>query len=120
MMQFKSFLIVSLLAVFMAAPIVDAIACEDCRDIVQPRIEQQLLSNENGQSAGGLASSDPGHPAPQGTGTKLDLCPVCANMAAATGNTCCGALSVISISNHTPTMIAFSDPSYSIIKPPQN
>jgi hypothetical protein len=78
------------------------------------------LTSEDGQSTGSLASSDTGHPAPQGTGMKLDLCPVCANIAAAMGNAYCGAPSMIRTSNHLPKAIAFSDPSYSIIKPPQN
>jgi hypothetical protein len=55
-MWFKSLLIVSLLAVFLAAPIVDAIACDDCRDIIPLRNKQQLLTNENGQSTGSFAS----------------------------------------------------------------
>jgi hypothetical protein len=119
-MWFKSLLIVSLLAVFLAAPIVDAIACDDCRDIIPLRNKQQLLTNENGQSTGSFASSDTGHPAPLGTGTKLDLCPVCANMAAAMGNTCVSSPSIISETNHFPRLIALSDPSYTITKPPQN
>jgi hypothetical protein len=106
--------------VVIAAPIVDAIACDDCKDFILLRDMQQSLTKGVDHSNGDLLSSSDGHPAPKETGTAQDLCPVCANIAAAMGTACCGAPSMSSHANHLPKLIAFSDPSYSITKPPQN
>jgi hypothetical protein len=116
----KVFLIVSLLAIVIAAPIVDALACDDCKDSIPLCDSQQSLTTGTDHSDGDLLSPGGGHPAPKGTGTARDLCPVCANIAAAMANACCGAPFVIRRANHLPKLLAFSDPSYSITKPPQN
>jgi len=113
-------LIVSLQVIVIAAPIVDVIACDDCKDVIPLQDLQQSLAKGSDHSDGDLLSSDDSHPSPQGAATAQDLCPVCANIAAAIVNTCCGAPSMISHTNHLPKLIAFSDPSYSITKPPQN
>ena len=118
-MRLNTLLIVSLLLIVIAAPIVDAIACDDCKDVIPLRDMQQLATGTD-HSDGGLLSSSDSHPAPKKTGTAQDLCPVCANIAVAMDNACCGAPSVISHTNHLPKLVAFSDPSYSITKPPQN
>jgi hypothetical protein len=119
-MRFNALLILPLLAIVIAAPVVDAIACDDCKDIIPLRDMRQRLTNGADHADGNLLSSDADSPAQQGTGTAQDLCPVCANIAAAMGNACCGAPSMISQTNHLPKLIALSDPSYSITKPPQN
>ena len=118
LMRLNALLIVSLLVTVIAAPIVDGIACDDCRDIIPPRAMQQGLANGAGTS-NDSPSSDAGSTAPQETGTAQDLCPVCANTAVAIDNGCCCAPSMISQTNHLPKLIALSDPSYSINKPPQ-
>ena len=119
-MRLNVLLIASLLVIIIAAPVVDAIACDDCNDIIPLRDIPQRVTNGVDHSDGNPLSSDAGHPAPEETGTAQDLCPVCANIAAAIGNACCGAPSMTGHTNHLPKMIAFSDPSYSITKPPQN
>ena len=119
-MKFKAIIIVSLLAIVIAAPVVDALACDDCKDIIALRNMQQHLTNGADHSEDVLLSSDAARPAQQETGTAQDLCPVCADIAAAMVNMCCGAPSMISHTNHLPKLIAFSDPTYSITKPPQN
>ena len=119
-MRLNVLLIVSLLAIVIAAPIVDAIACDDCKDVIMFRDMQQSLTKGADHSDGDLLSFYDGHPAPKGTGTAQDLCPVCANISAAMGNACCGAPSMISHTNHLPKLFALSGPSYSITKPPQN
>jgi hypothetical protein len=81
---------------------------------------QQRFTNGADHSDDSLLSSDAGRSAQQGTGTAQDICPVCANIAAAMDNACCGAPSMISHTNHLPKLTALSDPSYSITKPPQN
>ena len=107
-----------LVASVITAPIVDAIACDDCKDIV-PLRDQQSLVNGADHSDNNLLSSDAGSSDSQRAATAQDLCPVCANIAAAMGNAY-GAPSMISHTNHLPKLIALSDPSYSITKPPQN
>ena len=119
-MRLKALLILSLLVNVVAAPIVDAIACDDCRDIVPRWDMQQRVINGMNQPDGVILPPDTDHSEQQETGTAQDLCPVCANIAAAMGNACCGAPSLISHTNHLPKMLAFSDPSYPITKPPQN
>ena len=119
-MRLNTLLILSLLVIVIAAPIVDAIACDDCSDIVPRRDMQQRLTKGVNHSDGDMLPSDADHPAQQETGTAQDLCPLCANIAAAMGNVCCGAPSMISHTNHLPKLIAFSDPTYTITKPPQN
>ena len=118
-MRLNVLLIVSLLVIVIAAPIVDALACDDCNDIIRLPEMQQQLTNGADYSDSNLLSSDAGHTAPQENGTAQDLCPVCANMAAAMGNACCGAPSMISQRNLLPKLIALSAPSYPINKPPQ-
>jgi hypothetical protein len=119
-MRFNTLLIVSILVLFIAAPIVDATACDDCRDIIPLRDRQQLLTNGADRSETGPTSSDDGHSAPQDAGTERDLCPVCANVAAAMGHSCYGAPYLTSHLNQLPQLFAQSDPSYPITKPPQN
>jgi hypothetical protein len=120
-MLLKALRIVSLLVIVIAAPIVDAIACDDCNDILPFRVMQQSLMNGAGPSDGTLLSSSDGrHAASQGAATAQDLCPVCANIAAAMDNTCCSAPSMISQADHLPQMLALLAPSYPINKPPQS
>ena len=119
-MRLKALLIASLLAIVIAAPIVDALACDDCKDIIPLRDMQQRFTNGADRSDGDLLPADAGRPAHQETGTAQDLCPVCANIAATMGNACCGAPSAISQTNHLPLMLALLAPSYPINKPPQN
>jgi len=119
-MRLKALLIPALLIIVIAAPIVDAVACDDCADIVPLRDMQQRVTDGVHHSEGNILSSDADRPAQQENGTAQDLCPVCANTAAAVVNTWCGAPSMISHTNPLPKLIAFSDPSYSITKPPQN
>ena len=119
-MRLNSLLIVSLLVVVVAAPVVDAIACDDCRDIIVLRDTQQRMLNGTETAADQLPSSDAGRKESPGSGTAQDLCPVCANIATAMDNTCCGAPSMISQANHLPQMLALLAPSYPINKPPQN
>jgi len=119
-MTLKALLIFSLLVVVIAAPIVDAVACDDCADIVPLRDMQQRVTDGVHHSDANILLPDADRPAQQETSAAQDLCPVCANAAATVVNTWCGAPSMISHTNHLPKLIAFSDPTYSIAKPPQN
>jgi len=119
-MRLNVFLILALLVIIILAPVVDAIACDDCNDIIPLRDMQQRLTSGANDANDNLLSSDADIPAQPGTGTAQDFCPVCANIAAAMVNARCGAPSMISQINHLPKLLALSDPSYSITKPPQN
>ena len=119
-MQFKSFLILSLLISVITAPVLDAVACDDCSDIIPLREMQQRVVDGVNRSDGKLLLSDSDHPAQQENETTQDLCPVCANTAVAMVSVWCGAPCMISHTNPLPKLIAFSDPSFSINKPPQN
>lgn len=119
-MRMNALIIVPLLMIVIAAPLVDAIACDDCSDVIALRDVRQRLTNGAEHYYGNPSSSEAGGAASRETGDAQDLCPVCANIAAAMGNTCCGAPSMISHTNHLPKLFALSDPSYFITKPPQN
>ena len=60
-MRLNALLICSLLVIVVAAPIVDAIACDDCRDIVPRRDMQQRLINGMNQSDGDILPPDTDH-----------------------------------------------------------
>jgi hypothetical protein len=109
----------ALLVIFLAAPIVDAVACDACCDIAPVRQGQQL-SMRAGQSDAGSALSAAGIPASPGTDEAKDLCPVCANIAAAIDTASCSAPCLISQASPLPKLSALADPSYPITKPPQN
>jgi hypothetical protein len=119
-MRPKVLLIASLLAIVIAAPIVDALACDDCKDSIPLRDMQQSQTKETDHPDGDLLSSNAGRPAHQESGTARDLCPICANSAAALDTTCCGAPSLTGHTNRPPKLLTLSDPSYPITKPPQN
>jgi hypothetical protein len=119
-MKRNAFLIVALLVAFISAPIVDAIACDDCKHIIPRRDLSQRSEKGYEHSACSVSSSDACASDSQRTATARDLCPVCSNIAAAMGNACCGAPTMISETNHLPKLLALSDPSFPITKPPQN
>jgi hypothetical protein len=116
----KAFSIVVLLAIVIATPIVDAIACDDCKDIIPLREMQQSLPKGADHSDGDLLLSEAGHQGSSDADAAQDLCPICADVAASMGNANFGAPSLNGQVGPLPKLIAFSDPSYSINKPPQN
>jgi hypothetical protein len=118
-MRCKAVLIIALLVIFLAAPLVDAVACDECRDIAPVRQGQQL-STRAGQPDADRSLSAAGIPASQGTDEAKDLCPVCANTAAAIAVASCSAPFLISQTSSNPWLLALADPSYPITKPPQN
>ena len=115
----NALLILSLLVIVIAAPVVDALACDKCKDILPLRDMQQRLTMGADQLGVNVLPTDADRAAPQEADATQELCPVCANIAAAMGNACCSP-SIISQTNHLPKLIALSDPLSSINKPPQN
>lgn len=118
-MKMRSTLIVFLLALFMTAPIFDAIACDDCSNFISPGDTTQRIQNASGQPDNREPSSDSAKRDSAAGVAAQELCPVCANIAAAMGMACCSAPSIVRESNHQPKLLASIDPSYSINKPPQ-
>jgi hypothetical protein len=117
-MRLKAFLILFLLMSYVTAPIIDAVACDDCAD---PVLTHQQ-AGDNLQLSPNLAldaGHDDDHAFPP-RGTAKDLCPLCAN--AVVGITSVkGSAPLETMQRITlPKLLAFSDPSYPITKPPQN
>lgn len=120
LMRLNALLIISLLVIVIVAPIVDAVACDDCKHVLPFRDTQQHVTNGADLSVDSPLLSEKDHPEQRETGSTQDLCPVCANIAAAMGIATSSMPSMISQTNHLPRLIALSDPAYSITKPPQN
>ena len=116
----NAFIIVALLVTLIAAPVVDAIACENCKDIVPLQNMTQRVSKGIDRSECSVSLSDACAADSQRTATAPDLCPVCSSTAVPLDNAYYVAPSLISETNHLPKLLAFSDPSYSITKPPEN
>lgn len=117
-MQFRAFLIMLLMAMVVAAPVVDATICEDCNHTAPFSDPSQRLTDPAGPAAqwgSGAPATDS-----RGTETAQDICPFCSHSAAAAVSLACGAPSLISSSVHLPKLLALSNLSKSITKPPQN
>ena len=102
---------------YITAPVIDAVACDDCADPVlthqQGGDNLQLLRDPAGEG------HDENHASPP-RGTAKDLCPLCAN--AVVGITSVEGSAPFENMQRVnyPKLLAFSDPSYTITKPPQN
>ena len=116
-MRLKAVFIAFFMLSYITAPVIDAVACDDCAD---PVILQREA--ENGRLLPGLDDSvnhDGDHPSPSKREAK-DLCPICANAAA--GNAAVNVISSREIipSAGRPKLLVYFDPSFPITKPPQN
>jgi hypothetical protein len=109
-----------LLATFILAPVLDVVACDDCKDIMPLHDVSQRFTNNTGSPDSSLAAQNAGEQTSPRTATAQDRCPVCSNMAAGISKLSCSAPSSMSQENHLPKLLAFLDPSYPINKPPQN
>ena len=117
-MRLRTFLIAFLLLLYVTAPVIDAVACDDCAetvptnqragDILQPLPD---LAEKAGHGEN--------HASPS-RGTAKDLCPLCANAVVGIVTMTCPAPFDTTQSVGQPKLLAFSDPSYTITKPPQN
>jgi hypothetical protein len=118
-MQFRVFLIMLLMAMVVAAPVVDATICPDCIDTAPIAGLSQRLTNPGGLAAAQWVSTAPGTDSPR-TETAQDICPFCSQSVAATASMACGVPSPISYTVHLPKLLALSNLPKSITKPPQN
>lgn len=118
-MQFRAFLIMLLLAMVVAAPVVDATICEDCNHTAPVSDLSQRSVNPAGsataQWVSGATDTDS-----RGTETAQDLCPFCSHSVAATVSPACYIPSTISHTFSLPKLLALFHLSKSITKPPQN
>jgi hypothetical protein len=112
--------ILLLLVVVITAPIVDALACDDCKDSIPLRDMRKCSTNGLHQSDDSILSSDACCPAQQETGTSQDLCPLCSQSLTVMTSLVSGAPATISHTYHLPKLFALSNLSKSITKPPQN
>jgi hypothetical protein len=116
-MRLQPILIALLMLLYATAPVVDAVACDDCVEPVA--LQHAVKTAEQLQHAreAGNPGSDHASPSP---GTAKDLCPLCANAvvgsAAMKGSAPFETIQcVIQLK-----LLAFTDPSFPITKPPQN
>jgi hypothetical protein len=116
-MRFKSYLIMLLMFMVAAAPVVDATICKDCVDTVPVRDLSLLSTDDAGQTL--VSSQAPGSFDPS-AGAALDLCPFCSGSVATMTGLACSAPSTLSDTHHLPKLLALSNLSKSITKPPQN
>ena len=116
-MMSQALLIVFLMLSFVTAPVFDAVACDECAEPVWSQCERAL--SRQAQDFAAVASHD-GDPVSQSRGTVKDLCPLCANAVVGMSVMKCNALFETIQGASQPKMLAFSDPSYPINKPPQN
>ena len=112
-------LIILLVATFMTAPVVDALACDECRGAI-PICNTQRSAMTAGQSDEAVLVQDARGPLQQDTVTPQDLCPFCSHSITATVPQSCGAPSTISLTHQLPQLLGLSALSKSITKPPQN
>jgi hypothetical protein len=115
-MKLQPTLIVFLMLLYVMAPVIDAVACDDCADPAPLQQAVKTMELQNARSAGN-PGGDHAFPSP---GTAKDLCPLCANavvgIAAVKGSAPVETVQCVT----QPKLLAFVDPSFPIIKPPQN
>jgi len=112
--------ILLLLATYVLAPVLDAVACDDCKDVISLYTEQEVLSNEVSHSDSTAQTTASEESGPSDSGMEKDLCPLCSNAASGMKSHKYTApfLTVHVVS--MPKLLAILDPSYPINKPPQN
>jgi hypothetical protein len=109
-----------ILVAFLFAPVLDAVACDDCRYDLSLPAAQMAFSTESCQSVPINPAADHDKNIPSDPGMEKDLCPLCANTVVGMQIQTCLApvLTVHAVS--MPTLLALLNPSYPINKPPQN
>lgn len=108
-----------LIAVYIMAPVLDAVACDDCHNCLSFPAEQKVLSN--GPCPSDLTqTTDHEKNFPSEPGMEKELCPLCSNTAAGMQNQAFPAPVLTVHAAGMPTLLALLDPSYPINKPPQN
>jgi hypothetical protein len=117
-MRLKAFFIMFLLLSFVTAPVIDAVACDDCADPV-PAYQRAGDNLQALQDLAGEAGHGENHGAPP-RGTAKDLCPLCANAVVGIASVKGGSPFETTHRVIQPKLLVLADPSYPITKPPQN
>src|SRR5512147_2813581 len=99
-----------LLATFIVAPVLDVVACDDCRDIIPHHDVSQRLLNNAGCPDSLMTAQNAGEQESPETATAQDRCPVCSNMAAGISKLSCSVPSSSFQAGHLPQLLAFLEP----------
>jgi hypothetical protein len=113
-------LLLLLLATYIIAPVLDAIACDDCNHVLSLPVEQKDLSSGSCHSDPTDRTADRDKNIPSDPGADKDLCPLCSNAAVGMQSHACHAPVLTVHVVGLPALLALLDPSYPINKPPQN
>lgn len=113
-------LLLLLLVTYTIAPVLDAVACDDCNNALSLQVEQKDLSNGSCHSDSTARTAGHENNLPSDPGMDKDLCPLCSNTAAGMQSQVCLAPVLTVHVAGMPTLLALLDPSYPINKPPQN
>lgn len=109
-----------LVATYIVAPALDAVACDGCINVFSLHAGQAVLSTNGSHedTPANESTTETSDPADQGT--MNDTCPLCSNAASELkGYECIKPVFLVNVVS-SPTLLAFFDPSYPINKPPQN
>ena len=121
-MRSKSLFIIVLIAVYIGIPIADSIACDDCASLVPFQAKGAISHSDRQQGDAALSVRDADTSDSASTANKevRHLCPLCSNAASEMKSCKCTAPFLTAHVVSMPKLIAQSDPSYPINKPPQN
>jgi len=114
------FLILLLLATYLVAPVLDAVACDHCNCTPSLPAAQMALSSGSCQSGPTDPTADHEKNIPSDPGMDKELCPLCANAAFGMQSQIFLAPVLTVHIVGMPALLALLDPSYPINKPPQN
>ena len=109
-----------ILVTYIVAPVLDAVACDDCHNCLTLPAEQKVLSNGSCPSDPTARTADHEQNLPSDPGADKDLCPLCSNTAVGMQSQAFLAPVLTVHVVGMPTLLAFLNPSYPIHKPPQN
>lgn len=116
----KVLFIFLLVAAYVVTPVLDAFACDGCKDDRSLQVRCEVRSTEETHTGASSHDADSETNTPADAGAMIDLCPLCANAASELkGYECIAPI----FSHHvvsSPVLLALLDPSYPINKPPQN
>lgn len=116
-MGLKTVIMALLLVMYVLAPVVDVVACDDCREIAPLQAHcADAFSRSNHSDQENLTKT----PVPPSSETPINLCPLCSNAASGMSLYNDSAPSLACQVSKQPKLLAFADPSYPITKPPQN
>ncbi len=121
-MRSKRLFVLLLVAAYIVIPLADSIACVDCASPVPFQMKGTISHSDRQQGDAALSVRDADTSDSASTADKevKHLCPLCSNAASEMkGHKCTAPFLTVHVVS-MPKLIALSDPSYPINKPPQN